>query len=162
MGIGESYSKLKNTVIIMILPYDPFGRDRMLYTVQNTCIEEPDIPYQDGATTLFLYTRGKKGNPPKELRQLLTYMEETTEENAENVTLKELQKMVETVKRDEEVSYKYMKVFEREQMLREEGREEGREEERENTLREKKRADDLEEKLKLLQEKYEEIQKQRV
>lgn len=158
LGIGESYSKLKNTVIIMILPYDPFGRDRMLYTVQNTCIEEPDIPYQDGATTLFLYTRGKKGNPPKELRQLLTYMEETTEENAESLTLKELQKMVETVKRDEEVSYKYMKVFEREQMLREEGREE----ERENTLREKKRADDLEEKLKLLQEKYEEIQKQRV
>ncbi len=35
---GEGYHTLKNVVIIMIMPYDPFGRDRMLYTVKNNSI----------------------------------------------------------------------------------------------------------------------------
>ena len=37
--------------------------------------------------------------------------------------------MVDTVKKDEEVSKDYMKVYEKEQMLLRQGREEGREEE---------------------------------
>ncbi len=36
--------------------------------------------------------------------------------------------MVDTVKKDEEVSKEYMKIYEKEQMLLRQGREEGREE----------------------------------
>ena len=61
-------------------------------------------------------------------------------ENAKNDTLKKIHSMVEVVKRDKGVTLEYMKIFEREQMLREEGREEGREEERANTERERQRA----------------------
>ena len=57
---GREYDELKNVVIIMIMPYDPFGLDCMMYTVKNKCVEEPEMEYEDGASTLFLYTKGTK------------------------------------------------------------------------------------------------------
>jgi predicted transposase/invertase (TIGR01784 family) len=122
---GEQYGALKNVIIIMITPYDPFGYDRMIYTIQNRCVEEPEMPYEDGAKTIFLYSRGTKGNPPEELRQLLEFMEHTEDSYAKNPTLRNILGMVDTVKRDGEVSLEYMKIFEREAMLKEIGWEEG-------------------------------------
>ena len=125
LAAGEDYGKLRNVVVIFITTYDPFDRDRMVYTIRNCCIEEPDLPYEDGAETLFLYTKGTKGDPPKELRELLQYMEDSTEENARSEGLKALHRMVTEVKRDGEVGFAYMKSFEREQRVREEARLEG-------------------------------------
>ncbi len=133
---GESYRVLKNVIIIMIMPYDPFQLDRMVYTIQNRCIEEPDMPYDDGATTLFLYTKGTKGNPSMELQQLLHYMEHTQDSYATNEDLKKIQQMVDIVKQDEEVSLEYMKIFEREEMLINQGRKL----EQENTKKAEQRA----------------------
>lgn len=148
LNSGENYKQLKNVVVIMITPYDPFNKDYMVYTVKNMCEELPDMPYDDGTRTLYLYTKGKKGTPSQELRQLLQYMENTTEENAKNNTLLGIHQMVNRVKRDKGVSLEYMKIFEREQMLREEGREE----ERVNTEREKQRADQLADEVNKLRE----------
>ena len=89
----------------------------------------------------------------EEVRQFLRYMEKSTSENAVNDTLRDFHHMVETVKKDREVSVKYMKQFERDNMMRAEGREEGIKEERKNTERERKRADALEAELKLLKSK---------
>ena len=79
------------------------------------------MPYDDDARTIFLYTKGTEGNPSEELRQFLTYMEHTTEENAKNENLRNIHQMVNVVKMDEEVSFEYMKIFEREQMLVKQG-----------------------------------------
>ena len=98
---------------------------------------EPDVPYDDGAKTIFLYTRGTKGQVSEEVRQFLRYMENSTSENAVNDTLRDFHHIVETVKKDREVSVKYMKQFERDNMMRAEGREE----ERKNTEREHARAE---------------------
>ena len=114
----------------MIMPFDPFGENHMIYTIRSRCEELPDMPYDDGSRTIFLYTRGKLGNTPQQLRELLEYMEQTVEEKAANDELREIHRMVDTVKKDEEVSKEYMKVYEKEQMLLRQGREEGREEER--------------------------------
>lgn len=122
---GDSYHKLKNVAVIMIMPFDPFGMDRMVYTIRNTCVEEPGMPYDDGAFTVFLYTKGKKEIPSVELKQFLTYFEQTTVENACNRDLAELHEMVSRVRMDEEVEIEYMKIFEREEMIREEGVEQG-------------------------------------
>ena len=73
----------------------------------------------------FLYTKGTKGDPPREIRELLRYMEDSTEENAGSEGLKTLHRMVTEVKRDGEVGFAYMKSFEREQRVREEARQEG-------------------------------------
>ena len=117
----------------------------MIYTIRNICEEVPEMNYDDGARTLFLYTKGKKGKITKELRELMHYLEDTREENAANEDLKRIHEMVKVVKRDSEVSKEYMKIFERERMIREEGiekgLEKGREEERANTERERQRAE---------------------
>ena len=98
--------------VIFITTYDPFGLERMVYTVKNGCIEVPELPYEDGARTIFLYTKGTKGNPPEELRELLYYMEHTSKENAKTENLKRLHEMVTAVKRDGKVGLTYMKSFE--------------------------------------------------
>ncbi|MCM1539959.1 MAG: hypothetical protein NC121_01730 [Blautia sp.] len=54
-------------------------------------------------------------------RQFLTYFEHTVQENACNEDLMELHKMVLRVRVDEEVELAYMKIFEREEMIREQG-----------------------------------------
>lgn len=41
LNSGTGYDGLKNVAVIMILPYDPFGLGRMVYTVKNKCVEEP-------------------------------------------------------------------------------------------------------------------------
>ena len=154
---GESYQKLRNVIVILITPYDPFGMNRMVYTIRNMCEEVPSLPYDDGARTIFLYTKGTEGTPPEELRQLLHYMENTTEENASNDSLKNLNQMVNQVKHDREVSLNYMKVAEWEEMLIKQGRNE----EKANTDRErlradaeKERADQAEKELKRLKEQF--------
>ena len=98
----------------------------MVYTIKNGCIEVPELEYEDGAQTIFLYTRGREGNPPEELKQLLHYMEHSSIENAPSENLKKLHRMVTAVKRDGEVGLAYMKSFEREERIRRQGEEEGR------------------------------------
>ena len=135
---GEDFGKLKRVYVIFICNYDPFGYDRVKYTIRNMCVEEPEMPYDDGAQTTVLYTKGTKGDGiSEELRQFLNYMENTTQTNAVNDTLKDIQKMMDIVKRDGEVSLSYMKGFERDAIMYEKGQEA----ERKNTERERQRAD---------------------
>lgn len=126
LAAGESYSALRNVVVIFITTYDPFGLNRMVYTVKNSCVEVPALPYEDGARTIFLYTKGTEGNPPEELFLLARYMEHSTEENVGNAGLKRLHEMVTKVKADRKVGAAYMKAIEIEKRIREEGRAEGR------------------------------------
>ena len=138
---GESYKRLKDVFVILITSYDPLNGHRMVYTIRNMCQEMPSLPYEDGAQTIFLYTKGTEGDPPKELRELLYYMENTTEENAINDSLKRIHQMVMLVKRDKEVKLSFMKIFEREEMLIKQGQEQGQLLEQANTERERLRAD---------------------
>ena len=154
---GEDFGKLKRVYVIFICNYDPFGYDRVKYTIRNMCVEEPEMPYDDGAQTTVLYTKGTKGDDiSEELRQFLNYMENTTQTNAVNDTLKDIQKMVDIVKRDGEVSLVYMKGFERDTIMYEKGQEA----ERKNTERERQRADSAEkEKIKAQKETAEALKR---
>ncbi len=94
----------------------------------------------NGAETIVLYTKGTKGTISEELRQFLNYMENTNQKNAVNEELQDIQRMVDVVKRDGEVSLRYMKSFEHDQMMYEEGRlAEMRNTERERKVAEKER-----------------------
>lgn len=90
------------------------------------------------------------------LSQFLTYMENTSQENAVTQELQNIQKMVDIVKKDSEVTISYMKGFERDQMYLEQGRAM----ERKNTEREKLRADTAEQKHKADLEKIALLEKQ--
>ena len=118
---GMEYSSLRNVVVIFITTYDPLGRNRMIYTISSKCEEIPDLPYDDGAKTLFLYTKGTEGNPPEKLKKLLRYMEHSSAENADTQDLRELHEMVTEVKCDRKVGLTYMKAYEFEQRLLRQG-----------------------------------------
>ena len=154
---GEDFGKLKRVYVIFICNYDPFGYDRVKYTIRNMCVEEPEMPYDDGAQTTVLYTKGTKGDDiSEELRQFLNYMENTTQTNAVNDTLKDIQKMVDIVKQDGEVSLSYMKGFERDTIMYEKGQAA----ERKNTEKERQRADSAEKARMIAEEEKIEAQKE--
>ena len=117
---------LKKVYVIFIMPFDPFGLNRMIYTIKNSCIEEPEMPYDDGATTIFLYTKGKVGVPSGELEAFLKFFEKTREENVVNEDLREIENMVNHVKRDRKAGVDYMKYYEEQAMIRREGVREGK------------------------------------
>lgn len=124
LSVGTDYGKLPNVVVIMILPYDPFDKNRMVYTISNRCIEIPELPYDDGACKLFLYTKGTGGS--QKLHDMLKYMEETTDSNVTNQDIASIHEIVNRVRKDKEVGINYMKSWEMEQLAREEGHQEGR------------------------------------
>jgi len=126
LAADMSYETLPEVVIITILPYDPFGKNRMVYTIQNLCAEDVSLPYDDGAKKIFLYTRGTEGNPSQKLQDMLRYIEETTENNVTNQDIATVENLVNKVKRRKEVSISYMKSWEWERMIREEATQEGR------------------------------------
>lgn len=121
LSTGVSYDKLPNMVIIVILPYDPFDRNRMVYTIRNQCIEDPTIPYDDGAKKIFLYTKGIEGNPSNALKDMLKYIEKSTNDNITNQDIASIQELVNKVKRKREVGINYMKSWEMEELARKEG-----------------------------------------
>ncbi len=125
LASGLGYDKLQNVIIIIILPYDPFGINRMVYTIQNQCVEATAIPYDDGAKKIFLYTKGTEGTPSQELKDMLKYIENTTQNNIANQNIESIHRMVEKLKKNKEVGISYMKSWEREQLIRDEGRDEG-------------------------------------
>lgn len=119
---GADYGSLGKVVVIMILPYDPFGEDRMVYTICSRCDESPAMQYDDGNMTIYLYTKGKAGNDRKALHDMLKYMERSTAENAVTEPLQEIQRLVEEIRQDEEKGVRYMKWWEREAYFRNEGK----------------------------------------
>lgn len=125
LSSGIDYAALPNMVIIIILPYDPFGRKRMVYTICNHCKEDITIPYDDGAMKIFLFTKGTEGNPSQELKDMLKYIEKSTEDNVTNEDIASIQKLVNKVKGKKEVSINYMKSWEVEKMARDEGYHDG-------------------------------------
>ena len=99
----------------------------MVYTVKNQCVEAPDMEYEDGIRRIYLYTKGTEGNPSQELRDMLKYMENSIAENVTNADIRAIHEQVDAVKRDKEVGVQYMKSWEREMLIREEGKVEGKE-----------------------------------
>ena len=97
----------------------------MLYSMQTMCAEDTALPYDDGAYTLYLYTKGDPSTATPAISALLAFMENSTPENAVNDDLMQLCSAIALVKDDEEVKIAAMKYNEILRAERDEGREEG-------------------------------------
>ena len=127
----RSFNLLNDTCIIMITPFDLFGKGKYCYTFHPYCEEEPDLRLEDGAVRIFLNSHGtNRDEVSEELVALLEYMEtmdaDKIGDDSEN--LKKLHEYVEQIKASEEIGVKYMQKWEELEYEREEGREEGRKE----------------------------------
>ena len=77
------YNQLPDSYVIMIMPFDVVGQGLYRYTFEMMCKEVPGLRLGDGATRIFLNTRGTvRGDVSNELAELLKYMEDTTAERA--------------------------------------------------------------------------------
>ena len=125
----ENFNLLNDTFNIMVMPFDLFGESRYCYTFHARCDENPSLVLEDGATRIFLNTRGtNRGEVSEELVQFLEYMEQPTlnvDIPDTNENLIKIHNHVRQVKASEEIGVKFMQRWEEEAMWKREGREAG-------------------------------------
>ena len=68
---GEDYSKLGDTVVMFITPFDPFGLGNYRYTFRNICIENNELELCDGSSKIVLNATGNTGAISPELKGFL-------------------------------------------------------------------------------------------
>ena len=106
---AKDFVRLPNLYVITILNFDPFGKDRMVYTVRNKCDEEPYLEYDDGLKFFYFYTGGTQGGNAT-IKSVLTYMQDSKEENVIDEVTTELHGYVSRVKILPEVKNAYMRL----------------------------------------------------
>lgn len=126
------FNKLNDTCFILIAPFDMFGRGLYRYTFEGVCRECPDLKLQDGATRIFINTKGKNREDfSQEFLDFMEYITTTTDELAQHTTserIKRIHRRVQEIKASEKMGEKYMQKWEEIALARQEGKEEGQEE----------------------------------
>ena len=124
------FNLLNEVLIVLIMPFDLFGYGLYRYTFQMKCQEIPELKLDDGATRIFLNTKGKHPESVSpELIELLKYMEHSTDEVSEACESKRIQEMhrrVCQIRASEKTEVKYMQSWEERIMIKQEGIAEGR------------------------------------
>lgn len=121
---GDSYKNLNQSYVIFICCFDLFGRNRCKYTFENRCIEEPDIPLEDGTLKIFLNSKGDLSGLNATLRAFLSYINNGT--LSENTFITLLDNEIKKARENLEWRREYMTLFMRDQENQELGRAEGR------------------------------------
>lgn len=130
---GEvNFNRMSDVTLITIAPFDLFGEGKYCYTFRMKCEESEQLHLEDGATRIFLNTRGTNdGEVSEELVNLLHYFEESTDETASrssSESIQALHRQVCRIKASEEIGVRYMQEWEEKAYVKEEGRIEGRKE----------------------------------
>ncbi len=72
---GQHYSSLGESYIIFICPFDRFKAGKHIYTFKETCAECPTIILGDGATKIFLSTKGTANDVDEDVKAFLDYVD---------------------------------------------------------------------------------------
>ncbi len=127
-GITD-YNLLKDSYIILIMTSDLLGLGKYVYTFKAQCQEAQEYLLEDGATRIFLNTKGKnRDEVSEELIDFLRYVENSTDETVASIESERIQrihKRVCKVRTNEQVGVRYMQAWEERIYDKEEAREEG-------------------------------------
>ena len=126
---ADDFNLLNKVLVVMITPFDLFGYGLYRYTFQMRCEEVPKLKLDDGATRIFLNTRGEHPElVSPELIELLKYMEHSTDEvsgSCESKRIQEMHRRVCQIKASEKTEVKYMQTWEEKVLIKQEGIAEG-------------------------------------
>ena len=127
---GErGFDKMNPIYIIIICNYDPYGKKKYCYTFDNQCKEVPGLRLGDEVTKLLLSTKGEnKEEVSKELVDFLHYVTESNENGLSDECderLKRLHESIREIKASADMEVEYMKMEERERIIRDEGKQIG-------------------------------------
>ncbi|MBD5502708.1 MAG: hypothetical protein HDR09_02830, partial [Lachnospiraceae bacterium] len=103
----KDFSGIPNLYVITITNYDLFGKDYMMYTVRNSCVEVPELEYDDGLQFVYFYTKGQKGGS-QAIKNMLTYIQNSDSKNAVDEATRKMDSYVMKVKNLPEVEAGYM------------------------------------------------------
>ena len=127
---GErGFDKMNPLYIIIICNYDPYGKKKYCYTFDNQCKEVPGLRLGDEVTKLLLSTKGE--NEEEESKELVDFLHYVTESNENGLPdecderLKRLHESIREIKASADMEVEYMKMEERERIIRDEGKQIG-------------------------------------
>ena len=126
---SKDFNLLNDSCLILVAPFDIFERGLYRYTFATFCKECPDLKLEDGATRVFINTKGKnKWVFSQEFLDFMEYLTNTTDEVAEKTEscrIKRIHEQVKRIRLSEKMGVKYMQLWEEKAYIREEGYEEG-------------------------------------
>jgi predicted transposase/invertase (TIGR01784 family) len=71
---GKTYRYLKDTDIVFICTFDPFGHGAYRYTFDKTCDEIPALKLGDGTRAIFYNTTSAEPDIPEGVKELFEYI----------------------------------------------------------------------------------------
>mgnify|MGYP000029502718 FL=1 len=119
---GENYKNLKKSFVIFVCTFDLFGEGRHIYTFENRCIENLQLPLGDDTVKIILNTKGTMDDVTPELKRLLDYIDGA---QPDDDFTKELEDAVDLVRRNEKWRLDYMTLQMNYQEKYEQGIEQG-------------------------------------
>lgn len=124
------FNLLNDTCLILIAPFDIFGKGLYRYTFEGVCRECPDLRLEDGATRIFINTRGtNRQDFSQEFLDFMEYLMHTSDENADRSSserIKHMHRKIQEIRMSEERGVKYMQKWEERVYDRLEGKAEGK------------------------------------
>jgi predicted transposase/invertase (TIGR01784 family) len=118
---GQSYSVLNKSYVIFICMSDIFGKGRHIYTFENFCQQDKELPLGDKTIKVFLNPHSDMDDVDEELGNFLKYLADGTISDS---FTKELSEEVLKVKKNEKWRREYMTLYMKEQEARAEAAEE--------------------------------------
>lgn len=125
---GEDYDELKESYIIFICTFDPFGKGMAQYTFENLCKEDMGIPLNDGTRKIFFNAKSYAKAEDEDVREFLRYV---NGEKGDNPFVQIIDNKVVKVKSSKEWRREYMTLMMRDR----ENHKQGKQEERRKIIR---------------------------
>lgn len=122
LSSGMDYIYLKETYIVFICTYDPFGKGRYVYHFHMACDEDGEVQLQDKMNWIFYNTTADLTDAPEGIRAFLNYIETET---VEDDFTYQLDMEIRQARLNEEWRAEYMKTYVNDMDMRREGYEEG-------------------------------------
>ena len=122
LSSGTDYIFLKETYIIFICTYDPFGKGKYVYHFHMACDEDESIQLHDKMNWIFYNTTADLSEVPEGIKKFLNYVEN---EAAEDEFTRLLDKEVKNARLNEEWRSEYLKTYVNDMDMRREGYIEG-------------------------------------
>ena len=126
---STDFNLLNDSCFILIAPFDLFGKGLYRYTFEGVCRECPDLKLEDGATRIFINTKGTNRQEfSQEFLDFMEYITATTDAVAEETQsgkIKLIHEKVRKIKISEKMGVKFMQKWEEIAYARDEGHAEG-------------------------------------
>ena len=121
---GEIYRDLKESIVIFICKFDPFGEGLSKYTFENICNENKELYLKDGTSKVFFNTKDYYKESKEDAKSFLEYIEKET--ISENNFVKKLEQKIRNIKENKEWRAEYMTLLMREQEIARDNFEKGK------------------------------------